>query len=94
MSWYAFVLLWVTLVTYFMAIYITVSGKNKKMYRYNGKILQMLTDNVKNIRVDYNGYRPVDGVMNYEVREKKEPPIVKVDSKNVFHGEVYPGLQV
>ena len=57
------------------------------MYRYNGKILQILTDNVKNIRIDYNGYRPGEGIMNYEVREEKEPSNVKIDSTKMYFME-------
>lgn len=59
------------------------------MYRYNGKILQILTDNVKNIRIDYNGYRPGEGIMNYEVREEKEPSNVKIDSTKMYFMEKF-----
>lgn len=59
------------------------------MYRYNGKILQILTDNFKIIRVDYNGYRPGKGVMNYEVKEEKESSDVKVDSTKMYFMEKF-----
>lgn len=60
-----------------------------QMYRYNGKILQILTDNFKIIRVDYNGYRPCKGVMNYEVKEEKESPAVKVDCTKMYFMEKF-----
>lgn len=37
-----------------------------RLYRYNGKILQILTDNLKPARTDILGWRPKYGFMNYE----------------------------
>lgn len=62
-----------------------------QMYRYNGKILQMLIDNVANIRIDYNGYRPGKGFMDYEIkkREDKMTPNVEVDSIKMYFWEKF-----
>lgn len=60
-----------------------------QMYRYNGKILQMFIDNVADVRTDYNGYRPDEGVMDYEIKEEKIVSKVKVDSIKMYFMEKF-----
>lgn len=43
-----------------------------KMYRFNGKILQILGDNIINTHEEYDGYRPQSGVMSYEPLSSKD----------------------
>lgn len=46
------------------------------LYRYNVDFLQMAMDNVHPMQnVTYNGFKPMDGVVNYEPRDKNPEPV-------------------
>lgn len=57
------------------------------LYRYNGKILQILTDNLTNMREETKGYRPTDIVMSYDVEGKQEPSRYEVDTLKIKYLE-------
>lgn len=60
-----------------------------KLYWYNGKMLQILTDNVTNMREEYKGYRPGYGVMAYEPQMKDEYVPYEVDSLKLYYMEEF-----
>lgn len=55
-----------------------------QMYRYNGSVVQLLSDCVHPMQEDVKGYRPLDGAMDYE-------PVVKTEEKKVY---VYDSLKL
>ena len=55
-----------------------------QMYRYNGKILQMLIDNVRNMHEDDNGYRPAYGTMKYEPQKQTEVATMNLDAVKLY----------
>lgn len=60
-----------------------------QMYRYNGKILQMLIDNIKNIHEDNNGYRPAYGTMRYEPQKQTDVVSKDLDSLKLYFWEKF-----
>lgn len=57
------------------------------MYRYNGKILQMVTDCFVNMRSDQDGYRPLTGVMNYETNGEDKAVSYEIDNIKIYYLE-------
>lgn len=57
-----------------------------QMYRYNGKILQMITDNVVTIREEHDGYRPMDGELSYDIDNDIES-VAETDSLKMYYME-------
>ena len=55
-----------------------------QMYRYNGKILQMLIDNVKETHEESNGYRPAYGSMRYEPQGQVITTPIKIDAVKLY----------
>lgn len=46
------------------------------LYKYNGSIIQMLSDNVKPQQsLSFHGFKPLNGVINYDVASPKKVPV-------------------
>lgn len=57
------------------------------MYRYNGKVMQMIGDNLVQLREEMDGFRPLDGVMAYDpvLQDRYEP--YEPDSIKLYYME-------
>ena len=60
-----------------------------QMYRYNGKILQMLADNILIMREETDGYRPAYGTMDYEPSRLSDSVSVQLDSVKLYYWEKF-----
>ena len=60
-----------------------------QMYRYNGKILQMLADNILIMREETDGYRPAYGTMDYEPSRLSDAVSVQFDSVKLYYWEKF-----
>lgn len=59
------------------------------IYRYNSKLLQLISDNIYPLNTDYNGYRPHYETMNYEPERNntKQSPYIEYDSLKIGYLE-------
>lgn len=76
------------------SIFINISPTEKykmmsNLYRYNGKILQIIGDNLVNIREENKGYRPLYGVMNYSPHNNEMKNELNVDSIKLYYFEQF-----
>lgn len=60
-----------------------------QLYRYNGKILQMLLDNIKKTKEDESGYRPAFGTMAYEPQKNTDDRLICLDSIKLYYWEKF-----
>lgn len=47
-----------------------------KMYQYNSKLLQLISDNVNPLYADFDGYRPLYKTMDYEPKSKNNDEMI------------------
>ena len=59
-----------------------------QLYRFNGKIIQIVGDNIVNIRSNDKGFRPLHGIVNY-TPQKNDIKNINIDSIKLFYFEQF-----